>query len=110
VARYIGSHGDASAPSADDDDQAWAMAHPDDVLAAGDAACDWLAAEPAAPPIDPTGVTDFHAVINRYLESPGSLSVPASHAGRGFVVAGAWAYLCWTDRELHTSPQTTSED
>ena len=110
VVKYIGTYWDSSVPEADARDEAWARAHPEEVLAAGDAACAWLADQPVAPAVDPTGESDLFTVLDWYLDTLQPFSGPVSEIGTMTVVGSAWESLCWTDYERRTSPRSTNDD
>jgi hypothetical protein len=122
VATYVGGWSDSSDPTGPKRDEAWVAAHTDQVLAAGDRACSWLAARQNAPTVDPTGNTSFDSLMKAYVgvdfNSPAGLpyyapgadiGVTLSPVGRTAVVAGAWAYLCRSTREAKTAPRSLEE-
>ena len=62
VSTYVGGWSDGS--NGPQRDQAWVAAHPDQLLAAGDRACSWLAGRPDAPSVDPTGKTSVEGIAD----------------------------------------------
>ena len=77
-------------------DLALVRRHPAEVLAAGDAACDWMRHQPKAPvSVDPTGYWTEDGVIGRYLAATqgGSLAAMSDY-GRVAVGSAGWRYLC----------------
>ncbi len=111
VVTYVDGWGSSLDPGGPARDLAWVKAHPDIVLAEGDRACVWLADQPAAPAVDPTGESAFDTVFGRYLSTTkGTSLTKLSPQGRSTVVAGAWEYLCHNAREAATAPRSLQED
>jgi len=122
VTTYVAGWGSSADPEGPARDQAWVAAHPDQVLAAGEAACDWLAALPEAPQVDPSGAHDSGTLSQRYVGVDVSMGPPGtgpaneiglsglSTMGRYTVVAGAWSYLCWSTGESRTAPRSLEDD
>jgi hypothetical protein len=92
-------------------DENWATEHPDDVLAEGDRACEWLSQRPSAPDVDPSGASSVYNLTNAYLkqvrEQP---EVPLTREGHRSLVAGAWGHLCWSKRQDKSAPISEDED
>jgi len=110
VSTYVGGWANSDDLGGPERDTAWVKAHPQAVLAAGDQSCAWLAQQPAAPTVDPSGRFAFETVLDRYLASPSRTRLGLSSSGEGTVVAGAWAYLCRDDREARTAPRSLEEN
>lgn len=92
-------------------DKAWLEAHPDAVLAEGDAACRWLAEQPPVPELVTSGTATVGATAARYLDASQPVSAVDVHEWtRSGVVVGAWAYLCPATRETRTSPVSNEDD
>lgn len=85
-------------------DRTWVEGHRDLVIAEGDRACAWLAAQPDAPGVDPTGRSRSSELTSAYLGSSPRPDVPVSAAGRFYLVTGAWNHLCRYDLHAKTSP------
>ncbi|MGC3994834.1 MAG: hypothetical protein QM779_12090 [Propionicimonas sp.] len=104
VATYMLNPGTAA-------DLAWARAHPAEVLAEGDRACEWLSRRPSAPRIDPSGDSEVFVLTKRYLRTTRETTVlPLTKEGRRRLVSGAWAYLCWSEREDRSAPISDEDD
>ena len=99
-------------PGAPQRDKVWATDHPEQILAEGDRACDWLSHRPYAPKVDPSGDSDVATMANRYLalRQGEGVPLPLSREAHRVVVIGAWAYLCWSDRRDKTAPVSLAED
>jgi hypothetical protein len=111
VETNVGGWSDSSDPSGPQRDRDWVRAHPAQVLVAGGRACSWLAAQPRAPRIDPSGATAPDTLMRRYLDTrPPPDGLPLSEFGRSTVLAGAWTDLCWQTRQDHTSPRARRQD
>jgi hypothetical protein len=111
VTTFVGGWRSSADPEGPERDDAWAADHPDEVLAEGDRACDWLAQRPTAPEVDPSGKSDVSALANGYLRvANGERPLPLSREGRRTVIIGAWAYLCWSERGDKSSPPSLEED
>jgi hypothetical protein len=111
VTAYVGGWSSSHDPSGPQRDEAWVAAHPAQVLAEGNRACDWLASRPTAPDRDPTGDSSVFTLMGRYLRATehdrlADLSV----VGRETVVANAWASLCWWTRRDKTAPRGYADD
>jgi hypothetical protein len=93
------------------EDENWAVEHPDQVLAEGDRACEWLSRRPSAPDLDPTGASSVHHLGNVYLDDrrrEGELAL--TREGHRTLVVGAWAFLCWPVRRDKSAPVSELED
>lgn len=92
-------------------DKTWAAEHPDDVLAEGDRACEWLSQRSPAPDVDPSGASDVQTLATAYLkqarEKP---EVPLTREGHREIVLGAWVYLCWSERRDKSAPISEYDD
>lgn len=114
VRTYIGQDYDSTIPAAGPADRALVQAHPDTVLAAGEAACRWLRSRPRAPRIDPTrswdGPYTAQTVLNLFADTPLPQAPALSRSGRATIAAGAWEYLCWVDRAQRTAATGLPED
>jgi hypothetical protein len=92
-------------------DENWATEHPDDVLAEGDRACEWLSQRPSAPDVDPSGASSVPTLTNAYLkQARGEPEVPLTREGHRTLVVGAWGYLCWSERRDKSAPFSEDED
>jgi hypothetical protein len=92
-------------------DKTWAIEHPDDVLAEGNRACEWLSQRPSAPDVDPSGASSVYNLTNAYLkQARGKSEVPLTREGHRSLVAGAWGYLCWSERRDKSAPFSEDED
>ena len=86
-----------------DADYAWAIKHPEEVLAEGDRACDWLENQPDPP--KSSREHEVHALAVRYLRSARiERRIPHGRRGQQTVVLGAWALLCGRTRDAKRSP------
>ncbi|MFZ0324573.1 MAG: hypothetical protein WAN48_10625 [Actinomycetes bacterium] len=112
VSTYVGDWGSSENPNGPALDRIWVRTHPDLVQAEGDRACEWLARQPKAPRVDPSGDTSVGAMMTRYRKETRSTSreIGLAPTAQGTIVSGAWAYLCWWDRRTHTAPRTLTED
>src|SRR4051812_33163129 len=71
-------------------DRAWAKTHRAAVMADGDRACRWLAEQPSAGRVDPTGRTGVDSLARRYIGQAPPL--PVEDHRRAYMTSGAWAY------------------
>lgn len=108
---YVGLSWSSDRPLDDDRDRAWVRDRPNQVLVEGDAACAWLARQPRAPDVDPTGHLTSDATARRYLAGT-AFARPAelSDLGRFDLVGGAWEHLCWSFRQDRTAPVSLRKD
>ena len=72
VSTYIAGWGSEEDPLGPTRDQAWADSNPEALLIAGDRACSWLAAQPSAPELDPTGNSTFDHLATQYVGARGT--------------------------------------
>ena len=111
VTTYVGGWSSSRDPHGPKRDQRWVARNPDSVLAQGEQACAWLDRQPSAPIVDESGSFSVDTLLRRYLASAeGERSAQLSDMGRRTVVAGAWAYLCWSTREDKTAPMGDESD
>jgi len=110
VVTYVGGWANSDDLGGPERDTAWVKTHPREVLAAGDRSCNWLAQQPSAPTVDPSGRFAFETVLGRYFASSSGTRLGLSPSGESTVVAGAWAYLCRDDRDARTAPRSLEED
>src|SRR5204863_1811278 len=66
VSTYIDGWRSSRDPGGQRRDKAWALAHPNLVLAEGDQACAWLEKQPDAGQVDPSGATSVDGLIGAY--------------------------------------------
>ncbi|MFZ2501588.1 MAG: hypothetical protein WAW88_02790 [Nocardioides sp.] len=111
VDRNIDGWRSSRAPGGPRRDKAWALAHAEEITAEGDRACAWLTGQRAAPRLDPSGHFGVGSAVSRYVNAMAEEHpLPINKMSRHAIVAGAWAYLCPSLRDLKTSPQTFDED
>jgi hypothetical protein len=113
--RYVGDHvdgwGSSNSPHGPERDRMWAESHPALILAEGYRACDWLAEQPSAPDVDPSGRSEVNIVEGRYIRATQHAPIAQLYPmSRRVVVTGAWAYLCEYDRNVHTAPTSRYDD
>ena len=106
VTTYVGGGSDPDHPGQGAADRRWVVGHPDEVLAAGRSACDWLGTQPRAGRVEPGGGFTFATVLDRYLRTtPTALDPVVSDGGRSTVAANAWTYLCRAEMERRLAPR-----
>jgi hypothetical protein len=111
VSTYVGTWSSSRDPGGPKRDRAWVAEHPDQVLDEGDRACRWLAGRPDAPDIDPSGRTDANTLMGIYVkQAEQEHPLALSFMGRHVLTAGAWAYLCWSEREEKSAPRSRGDD
>ena len=100
VAQYVGAgYSRSDQPDLAGSDRAWAVAHPDELVREGRAACSWLADQPRAPRARTwNGPYSYAEVAGRYETFSTRLDPYLSEFGRSAVVAGAWEHLCRAQR------------
>jgi hypothetical protein len=111
VSNYVGTWRSSADPQGPVRDVKWVADHPDLVLAEGDEACHWLAHQPSAGKVDPSGASTVSALAERYLQDTHTHSrVELSTQGRMVVVGGAWSNLCWWERRDKAAPRSLQAD
>ncbi|MBV9951339.1 MAG: hypothetical protein JO291_05280 [Acidimicrobiia bacterium] len=88
--------------------RAWAASHRATVMADGERACRWLAEQPSAGRVDPSGRTGVDAMATRYIHQAPPL--PVEEHRRSTLPVGAWAYLCRSERDDKTAPRSLHDD
>lgn len=91
-------------------DQAWISNHPAAVVAEGRRACTWLASQPDAPNVDPTGRSDMSRMAMRYVARVEGRDLPLARVTKWNVVGGAWNYLCPDEKDATTAPTSLNDD
>lgn len=89
-------------------DRAWAATHRAAVMAEGDRACEWLARQPSAGRVDPSGQSDVSIMATRYVRQASPLQFEDHR--RAYMTSGAWAYLCRSVRDEKTAPRSLRDD
>jgi hypothetical protein len=108
VVTYIDGWSISTDPQGPARDRAWAKTHRAAVMADGDRACRWLAEQPSAGRVDPTGRTGVEAMATRYIRQAPRL--PVEEHRRSTLPVGAWAYLCLSVRDDKTAPRSLHDD
>jgi len=111
VDQYLPGWRSSDSPGVPARDRTWVQQHPDAVLAEAEAACAWLASQPDAPDLVPSGSATVWATVRRYQDETGQTTgVDIDERSRGTIVVGAWEHLCHGSREAHTSPESADQD
>lgn len=110
VQKYVGGWYSSADPTGPRRDKRWVLAHPKAVLAEGDRACAWLARQPDAPEIDPTGKSTSGVLARRFFMAEHRRNPSVSVYGHFTMTSAAWSYLCDSVRKEKTAPQSRQED
>jgi hypothetical protein len=108
VVTYVDGWSISTDPLGPARDRAWAASHRPAVMADGYRACRWLAEQPSAGRVDPTGRTGVDAMARRYIRRAPPLPVEVHR--RSTLPVGAWAYLCRSVRDDKTAPRSLRDD
>jgi hypothetical protein len=91
-------------------DRAWIDAHEASVISEGKRSCAWLAKQPDAPRVDPSGHFDISRLAMRYVTHAEGRDVPLARITKWSVAGGAWNYLCPDEMRGKTAPRPTQDD
>jgi hypothetical protein len=91
-------------------DRAWIDGHEAAVVAAGTRSCAWLAKQPNAPRVDPSGRHDVSRLAMHYVTRVEGRDIPLARMTKWSIVGGAWNYLCPDEMRVKTAPRSTQDE